>query len=105
MEAGVAAHGWGRAWSTRSGRDIADRRRRAGAGSGGGHPGVEGVQVLAAADGPAGLALYRARRGEIRLVLLDLSLPGMGGEESSRGCGPSIRGCGSSCRRAMTRVR
>ena len=45
---------------------------------------MQGMQVLAAADGPAGLALYREHRAEVRLVLLDLSMPGMSGEETFR---------------------
>jgi nitrogen-specific signal transduction histidine kinase len=45
---------------------------------------LQGVRVLAAADGQAGLALYREHRAAIRLVLLDLSMPGMSGEETFR---------------------
>ncbi len=43
-----------------------------------------GVEVLAAADGAAGVALYRERASTIALVLLDLSMPGLGGEETFR---------------------
>jgi CheY-like chemotaxis protein len=45
---------------------------------------MTGVHVLAAADGQAGLALYRENRAAVRLVLLDLSMPGMSGEETFR---------------------
>ncbi|MCP4420111.1 MAG: response regulator [Chloroflexi bacterium] len=41
---------------------------------------LEGVQVIAAADGLEGLALYRQRQEDIHLVILDLSMPGMDGE-------------------------
>lgn len=41
---------------------------------------MEGIQVLAAASGQDGLALYQQRRSEIGLVILDLSLPDMRGE-------------------------
>jgi CheY-like chemotaxis protein len=40
-----------------------------------------GLQVLQAADGPTGVQLFRDRLKEIKLVLLDLSMPGMSGEE------------------------
>jgi len=43
-----------------------------------------GFRSLAAEDGPAALALYQQHLGEIRLVLLDLSMPGMGGDETLR---------------------
>jgi PAS domain S-box-containing protein len=43
---------------------------------------MEGIPVLAAADGAAGLELYYQRQAEIRLVLLDLSMPGLSGEET-----------------------
>jgi CheY-like chemotaxis protein len=38
-----------------------------------------GMRVLVAADGNEALAQYRAHHGEIDLVLLDYSLPGMTG--------------------------
>jgi signal transduction histidine kinase/DNA-binding response OmpR family regulator len=38
-----------------------------------------GLEVLAAPDGAAGIALYRERASNIALVLLDLSMPGLGG--------------------------
>ena len=40
-----------------------------------------GYQVLVAADGPEGLARYEAHRDDIALVVLDLSMPRMSGEE------------------------
>jgi signal transduction histidine kinase len=45
---------------------------------------VEGLRVLTAPNGAAGVALYRAHQTDIRLVLLDLSMPGMSGEETLR---------------------
>jgi PAS domain S-box-containing protein len=41
-----------------------------------------GLTVITAADGQAGLALYRERQADIRLVVLDLSMPGLSGEET-----------------------
>jgi PAS domain S-box-containing protein len=43
---------------------------------------VAGIRVLAAAGGLSGLALYREHQAEVRLVLLDLSMPGMNGAET-----------------------
>jgi DNA-binding NtrC family response regulator len=43
---------------------------------------MEGVASLAAADGLAGLAIYRENRLSIDVVLLDLSMPGLSGEET-----------------------
>lgn len=43
---------------------------------------MEGVESLAAADGLAGLAIYRENRLSIDVVLLDLSMPGLSGEET-----------------------
>jgi len=40
-----------------------------------------GLHVLTAADGPTGLQLVRQHGQEIKLILLDLSMPGMSGEE------------------------
>jgi CheY-like chemotaxis protein len=40
-----------------------------------------GYQPLVAADGVAALELYRAHRDRIRAVVLDVMMPGMGGEE------------------------
>jgi PAS domain S-box-containing protein len=44
----------------------------------------EGLDVLCAADGARGIALFREHRPEIDVVLLDLSMPGLGGEETFR---------------------
>jgi CheY-like chemotaxis protein len=44
---------------------------------------LEGIDVLGAADGMEGLSLCRSRE-DIRLVLLDLSMPGLGGRETLR---------------------
>ncbi|MEW5987486.1 MAG: GAF domain-containing protein [Chloroflexota bacterium] len=43
---------------------------------------MEEVDVLSAANGPQGLELFRQRQTDIQLVLLDLSMPGMSGEET-----------------------
>ena len=45
---------------------------------------LEGLQVVSAATGAAGIELYRDRAAEIDLVLLDLSMPGMAGDETLR---------------------
>ncbi len=45
---------------------------------------LEGLQTLTAPDGAAGVALYRQRQADIGLVLLDLSMPGLTGEETFR---------------------
>ncbi|MEE2775411.1 MAG: response regulator [Acidobacteriota bacterium] len=44
----------------------------------------EGMQVLTAASGADGLAVFRERRAEVRLVMLDYSMPGMNGTETLR---------------------
>jgi len=44
----------------------------------------EGMSVLRAEDGAKGVALFREQRDRIDLVLLDLSMPGMSGEETFR---------------------
>ena len=44
----------------------------------------EGVEVLRAEDGARGVALFREQRKRIGLVLLDLSMPGLSGEETFR---------------------
>jgi signal transduction histidine kinase len=41
-----------------------------------------GLQVLTAARGREGLKIFRARGNEIDCVILDLSMPGMGGEDA-----------------------
>jgi signal transduction histidine kinase len=42
----------------------------------------QGFDVLLAADGRQGVELYRAHAGEIAVVLLDLTMPEMGGEQA-----------------------
>ena len=46
--------------------------------------GHEGMHVLCAADGARGVTLFAQRRAEIDVVLLDLSMPGLSGEETFR---------------------
>ena len=43
---------------------------------------MEGIAVITAANGDAGIELYKAHRAEIDLVLLDLSMPGKSGHET-----------------------
>lgn len=43
---------------------------------------VHGVRVLEAGDGSEGIATALAHRAEIRLILLDLTMPGLSGEET-----------------------
>jgi CheY-like chemotaxis protein len=45
---------------------------------------LEGITALTAISGAAGVALYKARQAEIDLVILDLSMPGMNGQETLR---------------------
>lgn len=45
---------------------------------------LEGIQVLAAADGQMALDIFSERASEIDLVLLDLSMPGLSGDETLR---------------------
>lgn len=45
---------------------------------------LEGIQVLAAGDGQQALDIFSERASEIDLVLLDLSMPGMSGDETLR---------------------
>ena len=45
---------------------------------------IKGLDVLAAADGKTGLELYGEHGESVDLVLLDLSMPKMGGEETCR---------------------
>jgi DNA-binding response OmpR family regulator len=42
----------------------------------------EGVNVLCAPDGARGVEIFRERRDEIDVVLLDLSMPGLSGEQT-----------------------
>jgi PAS domain S-box-containing protein len=42
----------------------------------------EGLEVLCAEDGAKGVALFREKAQAIDVVLLDLSMPGLGGEET-----------------------
>ena len=42
---------------------------------------TEGFQVLTAPDGPEALKIFRNRFDEIDLVLLDMTMPKMGGDE------------------------
>jgi CheY-like chemotaxis protein len=44
----------------------------------------EGFEVLRAEDGSRGVALFREGRDRIDVVLLDLSMPGLSGEETFR---------------------
>lgn len=46
--------------------------------------GNHGLSVITAADGEEGLALFRAHRVEISVILLDLTMPGMDGDEVYR---------------------
>jgi DNA-binding NtrC family response regulator len=53
-----------------------------------------GLEVIAAPNGESGLALFQERREEIELVLLDLSMPGLSGEDTFRALreiAPNIR--------------
>jgi CheY-like chemotaxis protein len=43
---------------------------------------MEGLAVITAANGRAGIALFEERSDEIDLVLLDLSMPGLSGQET-----------------------
>ncbi len=43
-----------------------------------------GYKVLAAHSGESALAIYRAHKGRIDLVILDLGMPGMGGHRCLR---------------------
>jgi PAS domain S-box-containing protein len=42
----------------------------------------EGIEVVCAADGAKGIELFRQQRAGIDVVLLDLSMPGLSGEET-----------------------
>lgn len=55
---------------------------------------MHGWTIVAAANGEDGLALFRERQAEIGLVLLDLTMPGLSGEETFqqlRRIDPNIR--------------
>jgi CheY-like chemotaxis protein len=45
---------------------------------------LEGLAVLSAPDGQIGIDLYSARQADIDLIMLDLSMPGLTGEETFR---------------------
>ena len=45
---------------------------------------IEGIPVLTAENGARGLTLYEQHEEEIELVLLDLSMPGMSGQQTLR---------------------
>ena len=46
--------------------------------------GIEGIHVKTAANGQAGVQLYAQNQSEIKLVILDLSMPGLSGEDTLR---------------------
>lgn len=53
-----------------------------------------GLRVLAAEDGQTGIKMYRRHRAEIDLVLLDMRMPGMNGEETFKalkGIDPAVK--------------
>ena len=45
---------------------------------------LEDIPVMIAPDGQTGIDLYRQHQAEVRLVILDLSMPGLSGEETLR---------------------
>ncbi len=45
---------------------------------------MTGIQTLCAADGQAGLELFKAQRTDIQAILLDLAMPVMSGPETLR---------------------
>jgi FixJ family two-component response regulator len=45
---------------------------------------IIGVESLMAANGLAGMELFHAHRSQIRCILLDLRMPGVGGQEIFR---------------------
>jgi two-component system, cell cycle sensor histidine kinase and response regulator CckA len=45
---------------------------------------LEGLAVLTAPDGRTAIDLYRQRQADVALILLDLSMPGLNGEETFR---------------------
>ena len=46
---------------------------------------IEGIFVFAAEDGRRGIDLYARHRERINLIILDLSMPGMSGDETLLG--------------------
>jgi len=46
---------------------------------------LEGLPCLVAEDGASGLAVLEAHVGEVRVVVLDVTMPGLSGEETFRG--------------------
>jgi len=46
--------------------------------------GFEGIDVVCAEDGASGVEIFQSMREEIDVVLLDLSMPGLSGEETFR---------------------
>jgi CheY-like chemotaxis protein len=46
---------------------------------------LEGLPCLVAEDGAAGLAALAGHLGDVRVVVLDLTMPGMSGEATFRG--------------------
>ncbi len=43
---------------------------------------IEGIAVIAADNGEMGVQLYRQNQAQIQLIILDLSMPNMSGEET-----------------------
>ncbi len=43
---------------------------------------LEGLAVITAPDGQTGIDLFRAQQNDVGLILLDLSMPGLNGEET-----------------------
>ncbi len=43
---------------------------------------MEGVEVVTAVNGTEGIQIYRQQQDKIRVILLDLSMPGLSGEET-----------------------
>jgi DNA-binding NtrC family response regulator len=43
---------------------------------------LEDMSVVTAPDGQTGIELYRLHQSEIRLIILDMSMPGLNGEET-----------------------
>ena len=44
--------------------------------------GMEGIEVITAVNGTQGIQLYQEQQDNIKVVLLDLSMPGLSGEET-----------------------